>query len=327
MRIMCKVSVIIVNWNGKELLADCLTSVLNQTFKDLEIILVDNGSTDDSIHFIETHFPSIKIVSLKENTGFTGGNIEGLKYAEGVFIALQNNDAVLTKDWLKDMVTAMQGDDQIGMCSSKIIIDGTNKIDSAGDIFTSAFTGTKIGEYENEEKFTEMRFVPGACAAAVLYRRKMLDEIGFLDEDFFLNHEDTDLNLRAWLAGWKCLFVPEAVVYHKVSASIGNLSDVAVYYFARNNEWVWIKNIPLLLLIKYLPQRIIYEMSSFGYFCILKRKWRPFIKGKIAALLKLPLMLRKRKEIQKLIKLSNQEIQKELIPISKYLKDRLHQSF
>jgi len=321
------ISIIIVNWNGKDLIKDCLVSVSNQSYNDYEVIVVDNGSADGSVEFVKNNFPSAIVVPLSENKGFTGGNIEGFKQSRGDFIVLLNNDAILTERWLENMWMAINSDVTIGLCSSKIIIEGTNKIDSAGDIFTYAFTGTKIGEYQDAELYSERKLVPGACAAAVMYRKSMLDEIGFLDEDFFLNHEDTDLNLRAWLSGWKCLFVPEAVVYHKVSASIGNLSDVAVYYFARNNEWVWIKNTPLLLLIKYLPQRVIYEMSSFGYFCIVKRKWRPFIKGKIAALLKLPLMLRKRKEIQKLIKLSNQEIQKELVPISKYLKERFRHSF
>lgn len=324
---MGKVSIIIVNWNGKEILKNCLDSILKQSFNDYEVIVVDNGSVDNSVEFIPKYYPSFNVVALKENTGFTGGNIEGLKHAKGDFIVLLNNDAVLTPDWLSTMVSAIDSDCRIGFCSSKIIIEGTNKIDSVGDMFTTAFTGVKLGEFRNADEFSIRKYVPGACAAALIFRKSMLDEIGFLDNDFFLNHEDTDLSMRAWLAGWKCLFVPEAVVYHKVSASIGNLSDTSVYYFSRNNEWVWIKNTPLLLLIRYLPQRIIYEMSSFGYFCILKRKWRPFIKGKVAALLKLPLMLKKRKEIQKLIKLSNQEIQKELIPISKYLKDRLHQSF
>lgn len=321
---MHKVSFIIVNWNGRELLSGCLASVLNQTYKNFEIIVVDNGSIDGSVQHVETNFPSVKVIALKENRGFTGGNVEGLSHAKGEFIALINNDATLIKNWLEHMVTANQSDKLIGMCSSKIIIDGTTKIDSVGDTFTTAFNGTKLGEHEEENKFTNKRFVPGACAAAVLYRRKMLDEIGFLDDDFFLNHEDTDLNMRAWLAGWKCIFVPEALAYHKVSASIGNLSDTSVYYFARNIEWVWIKNVPLSLIVRYLPQRILYECASFSFFCIIKNKWRPFIKGKIDALRKFHLMIKKRKSIHKLIKLSNEQIKKDLIPVTKYLKNRLH---
>lgn len=316
-------SIIIVNWNGKELLADCIGSVLRQTFKGIEIILVDNGSRDGSVAFVEQAFPSVKVVSLSENTGFTGGNIEGYRVSSGHYIVLLNNDARLTERWLEHMVAAVESDSAIGFCSSKIVIDGTTKIDSAGDVFTSAFTGTKLGEYEEESNFVQRRLVPGACAAAVLYKREMLDEIGFLDPDFFLNHEDTDLNLRAWLAGWKCLFVPEAVAYHKVSTSIVPMSDTAVYYFSRNNEWVWLKNVPLGLLVRTLPQRILYELSSFGYFCVMKGRWKPFIKGKLDAVRGAGAMLRKRKAVQALVRLSSSHTTRQLVPISSYLKGRL----
>ena len=152
----------------------------------------------------------------------------------------------------------------------------------------------------------------------------MLDEIGFLDGDFFLNHEDTDLNLRAWFAGWKCLFVPEAVAFHKVSRSIGNLSDTSVYYFSRNVEWVWIKNVPLSLMFRFLPQRIVYGVSSFVYYCLMKGKWRSFLKGKLDAVAGLPVMIRKRRVLQRLVRLSSGEIRAGLVPLSRYLKDRLN---
>ncbi len=317
------VSVIIVNWNGRHLIDRCLNSLYDQTYKGYEIIVVDNGSEDGSPSFITEKHPSVKLIGLSENRGFTGGNIEGYRQARGDYIALVNNDAVLSERWLELMIESISSDDRIGLCSSKIIIAGTNRIDSAGDIFTTAFTGTKIGENEDAGRFTERRMIPGACAAAVLYRRSMLDEIGFLDDDFFLNHEDTDLNMRAWLAGWKCLFVPDAVVYHKVSASIGSLSNTAVYYFARNNEWVWLKNVPLKLLIKSLPQRVVYECASFGYFCFIAKKWRPFLKGKLDAVLGFNMMMRKRRTIQRLVRLSEDEICRDLMPISEYLKIRM----
>ncbi len=296
---------------------------MRQTYSQYEIILVDNASYDESVSFVREHYPQTKIVVLQENTGFTGGNIEGLKIASGDLIVLLNNDAVLEERWLEVMVEAVYSDPAVGFCSSKIIIAGTNRIDSAGDTFTTAFTGTKMGENEPEGCFVARRLVPGACAAAVIYKREMLDRIGFLDSDIFFNHEDTDINLRAWLAGWKCLFVPEAVAYHKVSASIGEFSDQAVYFFSRNNVWVLIKNVPLGILLRHLPQRLLYELSSFAFFCLVKRKWKPFIKGKLDALKEFPLMLKKRKDVQKLVKLSNEEIVSSLMPITEYLRIRL----
>lgn len=317
------VSIIIVNWNGVKLLQECLDAILRQTYKHYEIILVDNASKDDSVAFVENHYPQVILVRLAENTGFTGGNIAGLARATGSAIVLLNNDAVLTDRWLEVMVDGLYSDPGVGFCAARIVIAGTDLIDSVGDAFTTAFTGTKMGEYEAAGRYETQRMVPGACAAAVMYRRDMLDSIGFLDEDFFFNHEDTDLNLRAWLARWKCLYVPEAVVHHKVNASVGVLSDTGVYYFSRNNVWVWAKNVPLSLILLYLPQRLLYELSSFAYFCVIKGKWKPFIRGKIDAVRSLGKMWRKRAAILPLIRLSNSEIKRDLLPISGYLRQRL----
>ena len=317
------ISVIIVNWNGVELLGDCLTSVQRQDCDRYEIILVDNGSSDGSAAFVRERFPQAVVVALEHNSGFAGGNIEGLQRATGDYILLLNNDARLADGFLSAMLQAMDSDHDLGMCASKIIVDGTDSIDSVGDLFTTAFSGTKVGLDQPEQFFCERRFLHGACAAAAVYRRSMLDEIGFLDRDFFLNHEDTDLNLRAWLAGWKCLFVPQAVAYHKVSRSIGNLSDTSVYYFSRNVEWVWIKNVPLWLMLRFLPQRILYGFTSFVYYCILKGRWRAYIKGKVDALAGLPAMLKKRRAVQRLVRLSPAVVSKELLPLCRYLKSRV----
>jgi len=317
------VSIIIVNWNGRSLLDECLRALEAQTYRNFEVIFVDNGSKDDSLAFVREKYPSVITVALESNKGFTGGNIAGYQIAKGDHIVLLNNDACLFERWLEYMVAALESDPHIGMCSSKIIISGTRLIDSVGDSFTTAFTGTKFGEHEEESKYTARNFISGACAAAVVYKREMLREIGFLDDDFFLNHEDTDLNMRAWLAGWRCLFVPEAVAYHKVSASIGTLSDTSVYYFARNNEWVWLKNVPLKYMICNLHQRILYEFAFFGYFCVAKNKWRPFFRGKYDAIKGIPVMLKKRRDIQALVRLSDVEIRTSLVSLVYYLKKRL----
>jgi GT2 family glycosyltransferase len=320
------VSIIIVNWNGSSLLDECLSALVVQSYRNLEVIFIDNGSTDDSLAFVREKYPSLITIALDSNRGFTGGNIAGYEATKGDYIVLLNNDACLCERWLEYMVDAIESDPGIGFCSSKIIIAGTNLIDSVGDCFTTAFTGTKIGEHEDESNYCVRRFVPGACAAAVIYKREMLNDIGFLDDDFFLNHEDTDLNMRAWLAGWKCLFVPEAVAYHKVSASIGALSDTSVYYFARNNVWVWLKNVPLGLMIRNLPQRLIYEVCSSAFFCLKSGMWRPYLGGKWDALLGVPRMLRKRRSVQLLVRLNSLEIRQYLMPITSYLRQRLELS-
>lgn len=317
------VSFIIVNWNGKLFLKQCIDAISRQSNHDFEIIVIDNGSTDGSAAFIEESYPQVMLVKLDRNYGFTGGNIEGLCHANGRYVALINNDAILPCDWLQLMIDAFNTDTKIGFCSSRIVIAGTNQIDSAGDTFTTAFTGTKIGELHDMKEFAERRFIPGACAAAVIYKREMLDDIGFLDDNFFLNHEDTDLNLRAWLAGWKCLYIPEAVVEHSVSTTIGKFSETSVYYFARNSLWVWIKNTPTYFLFRYLHHRIAYELASLAFFCFIAHHWRPFLRGKYHSLKGLPRMFRKRKGIQQKIRLTREEIRQDLIPLGAYLRERL----
>lgn len=316
---MALVSIIIVSWNGKSLLGRCLDSVYSQTFRDFEVVIVDNGSTDGSSEFVRSNFPHVRLVVLGENRGFTGGNNEGYHLVNGSLIVLLNNDIILRNNWLECMVSSMMSDMRLGSCASKILIDGTDLIDSAGDIFTTAFAGTKLGEFRRESDFEAPRFVAGPCAAAAIYRREMIEQIGFFDDDFFLNHEDTDLNMRAWFAGWHCKFVPDAVSYHRVSSTIGNLSNTSVYYFSRNSLWVWLKNVPLLLMIRFLPQRILYELNSFVNFCLIHGKWLPFIRGKWDALKGIPLTYHKRKQICKLIRLNHKQIATELEPITHYL--------
>ena len=133
----------------------------------------------------------------------------------------------------------------------------------------------------------------------------MLDEIGFLDDDFFLYDEDTDLNFRAQLAGWKCVYVPGAVVHHVSNATAGRLSDTHVYYHTRNLEFVWLKNMPLGLMVRFAHHKFIQEIGAFCYLCLRHGKWRPYFRAKRDALRMIPVMWKKRKEIQRRKRVSN----------------------
>ncbi len=247
----------------------------------------------------------IKLVPLDKNLGFTGGNIEDSKHANGDYIALLNNDVEVDNYWLEELVIAMDSHLDVGTCASKMIVHGTNVIDSAGDGYATSLKGFKRGEGESSKKLTRQEYVFGACAGAALYRRKMLDGIGFFDEDFFLIHEDTDLNFRAQLMGWKILYVPTAIVYHKVRSSIGRMSDMAVYYTLRNSEFVRIKNVPFGIFLKCLPEFIIGMLTEFVYFAIRHKRFRLYFKAKMDALKMLPKMIKKRKVIMKHKKVSN----------------------
>lgn len=318
---MPQASLIIVNYNGREYIIDCLRALEGQLFKEFEIILIDNGSSDGSLDKIrnyseETPLASvIRFIALDKNLGFAGGASEGLKHAHGEYIALLNSDTEPDKKWLEELVMNMDNDPEVGICASKLVVHGTDIIDSAGDGFSTALRGFKRDEGKRNLSCKERDYIFGACAGAALYKRKMIEEIGFLDEDFFLIHEDTDLNLRAQLHGWKVLFVPTAIVYHKVRSSIGKMSPMAVYYTLRNSEFVRIKNIPLSLFLRCLPAFILGMVSEFIFFVIKHRHLPIYFKAKIDAMRMLPVMLKKRKMNLRGAKVDSKDLRKIMTPV------------
>jgi len=318
-----KVSFIVVNYNGKRFLKDCISSICSQTYKDLEIIFVDNGSTDGSVEFVKTSFPEVILVELEKNLGFAGGNNRGLLRCSGDYVALVNNDVVLDDHWLEYALEALCSSRSVGMVSTRIFVKGTGVIDSIGDRFTTAFTGTKVGEGCRGSLFEKEIKVDGVCAAAALYRREMIDEVGFFDEDLFLNYEDTDLNFRAWLRGWKCRYAGKAVAHHAVNATIGTMSPTSVFYFSRNSLLVLVKNFPFRLIVRRMPQRLCYEFLAFFYYAVLNRRLFSYLHGKIDAVRMLPSMIRKRKKLIPKIKLSDREILRRQYPVSRAVFNRL----
>ncbi len=315
------VSIIIINYNGGSDTLECLRALERQTFKEFEVILIDNKSLDDSVIQINDFLrsnplsSSVRFVSLEINHGFAGGNLEGTKYAPGKFVALLNNDTKPDKAWLEELVTRMENDSGVGVCASRLVQDDSNLIDSAGDGYAKILRGFKIGEGKVANNFAEQKYVFGACAGAALYRREMLEQIGFLDTDFFLLYEDTDLNFRAQLAGWKVLYVPTAVVHHKVRSSIGVMSDTAVYYSLRNSELVRIKNVSFGVFLRCFPEFILGVISEFLYFAVKRRRFRLYIKAKRDALKMLPRMWEKRKIIMKTKKVTDRYLLSLMTPI------------
>lgn len=309
---MSKISIIIVNYNGNDLILDCLKAIEKQHVMDFEVIIVDNASRDNSLDEIENFLAEhpltrpVKIIPLSRNAGFAGGNLAGLGYSEAEYIALLNNDAVPDERWLGNLVEVMEGCADIGICASKIIDARTNRIDSACDGYATSLKGYKRGEGEDSRRYDTQEHVFGACAGAALYRRTMIEQIGFLDEDFFLIQEDTDLNFRAQLAGWKVAYVPTAVVYHKVRSSIGHMSDMAVYYALRNSEFVRIKNIPLPVFLRCLPEFILGTVVEFIYFAMKHRRLRLYLKAKRDVIRMVRVMLGKRRRIMGMRKVDNE---------------------
>lgn len=265
------VSVIVINYNGKEFLKDCLESVYGQTYHNFDLIVVDNGSTDGSVQFIKEKFPDTIFIENKENLGFAMANNQGIEISKGKYIALLNNDTVVDRDWLKNLVTAAESSSEnTGMWADKILsLENPHIIDSVGGLIISNDGIAKgrgrlerdIGQYDREEEV----FIPSACAA--LYRKRMFDEVGLFDEDFFAYCEDTDLGLRARLEGWKTISAPKAVVYHHYSGTTGKYTSIKAYLVERNHIWLAIKNFPLSKLL-FLPLYTFwrYLMQVYGIF-------------------------------------------------------------
>lgn len=295
------VSVVIVNWNGKRYLERCLPSVLNQTYSQFEVILVDNGSTDGSVQFVSRTFPQVRLIENPENIGFAAGSNIGIEVAKGDYIATLNNDAQADKKWLEELVCPMEADPRVGMCASKILFAhrphviesmGIN-LDKAG-IAWHRFGGSEESEAVGDE---EPKEVFGPCAAAALYRRKMLEEIGLFDEEFFAYLEDVDLAWRARLMGWQCLFVSRAKAYHEHSATTKAGFPHKSYLLGRNKVWTILKNYPTPQILFFLPFILSYDLAAVVY--LLFVRWDVnALRGRIAGWLAVPRILGKRKTVQ-----------------------------
>jgi GT2 family glycosyltransferase len=299
-----------------DLLKRCLRSLQAQTHPNLEIVVVDNGSTDGSAQYLRTLLGNIKTLALDRNTGFTGGNIAGLELADGEFIALVNNDVELSPDWVARHVEALRAHPAAGSSGGTILRTGpSGHMDSAGGGMTTSTRGFNLGEGQAADRGGKRRWVFWTTAAAAMYRRSMLEEVGFLDDLFFFGCEDADLGFRAQLAGWKCLYLPEALAVHHVNASHRLLNGKAEYYFSRNIELTWLKNMPSTLLWRYLHHHLIHEAAA-----LVKRLPRPraaaaALLGKLAVVPLLPHALRERHRIQAIRKLPLRDLDEMLIPV------------
>jgi GT2 family glycosyltransferase len=242
------VSIIIVNWNGRHHLSDCLDSLGAQSFRDFEVVLVDNGSNDGSISFVTENYPWVRRVPLPENTGFATGNNRGLEQARGNYIVTLNNDTRVDPDWLAILVGVADSHPRAGMVASRVCsFTDPDLIDSIG--MGICRDGMARGRFRNKRwsamHLGEMEdiLIPSACAA--LYKRAMIEETGFFDDEFFAYAEDVDLGLRGRLAGWKAIAATAGIVYHKYSQTSGVLSPFKVYLVERNHYWVALKSFPL----------------------------------------------------------------------------------
>ncbi len=320
------VSVVVVNWNGQDVLPGCLTSLAAQTFADFEVIVVDNGSTDGSLALLNSSPLPIRLIRNTENKGFCGANNQGIDSARGKFVALLNNDAEADLGWLAALVDAIgQGDGPpCGMVASKILLfDDRTRIDKVGHLIypDGQNRGRGSGELDvGQYDVTEETLWPDGCAA--LYSVAMLRQIGGFDEDFFAYADDAELGLRGRIAGWGAVYAPRAVVYHHGGATLGRYSARRLFLIERNRIWLVAKLFPLRMwpLTPYYFLRRVVAMAAAGSqaqgeaYAATRQMgaWaliQCLAKANAAALLGLPRMIRKRSQINPFRKLNGAEIE------------------
>lgn len=305
-----KVSAIILNWNGKQFLADCLNSLLEQTLDNYEVILVENGSTDGSADFIKTAYPWVRLIELSENLGFAEGNNRGLEACRGEYIVTLNNDTKVDPGFLTELVNSIDENDKIGMVAAKLLnFYETDRIDAIGVKVAKYGLGYNIGVGELDAgQYDEPMAAFGPCAGAALYRREMIDEIGFFDPDFFAYYEDLDLAWRGRLAGWRCVTSPKAVVYHVHSATSGKGSPFTVFHIHRNKWYTILKNWPNGLLLKRLPTLLVVDLAAFAL-AIIRGRGGAALKARVDVVRNLRKLWRKRRKVQQCIRITSMDME------------------
>jgi GT2 family glycosyltransferase len=293
------VSIIVVNYNGRTWLERCLGAAFTQLEPDDELVLVDNGSDDGSVDWARSTFPQVRVVALPSNVGFAAGNNAGVRASTGHYIALLNNDAAPCPGWLKALRRTLDTTRDAALATSLIVyMHSLDTVDSAGDGLMRWGGAFKHDHGKRVNPGYTKHDVFGACGAACLIRRSIFEAIGGFDEAFFAVYEDVDLSYRSQLAGYRCVFVPEAVVHHAGSATLGQLSDVAIFHGQRNLEWMYWKNTPWPLLIVTAPGHIVYLIAAALYFAALGR-FRVFVNAKWEALRACRRVWRQRRAVQR----------------------------
>jgi len=318
------ISVVVVNWNRKELLRACLESLKRQGEMAFEVIVVDNGSADGSAEMAEAEFGA-RAIRNRENRGFCAANNQGIAAAQSEFIALLNNDAEAAGGWLAALHRACSAAPDIGMAASKVLVwEDPSRIDKAGHlIFPDGQNrgrgsgAADRGQFDREEEV----LWPDGCAA--MYRKAMLDEIGGFDEDFFAYGDDAELGLRARIAGWRCIYTPQAVVRHHRGSTLGKDSVRRLELIERNRLLLALKLFPWSLLLLnplfFLARLAAGALAAWhgegdtAYFPGLTGKWRlvrALAAGQFQALRAAPLMLRKRTGIRRIRRLTPGQVRR-----------------
>jgi len=300
-----RVSIILLTYNNNKDLAECIPSIFNQTYKDFELMIIDNGSTDGTIEFIKTNYPEIKLIETNSNLGYAGGNNIGFRHAKGDYIVVINPDTFVDPNWLVNLIKPLEEDPHIGITNPKVLEYNDRDHGSCGN--TSHYTGLHFprGLEKSAATFTKPEIVSAISGCSFAIRREVLSRLKGFDPDYFLYLEDSDLSLRARLAGYDIMFTPESIVYHKHKTIITPQKE---YYLERNRYMLLLKCYSMKLLIILLPAFILTEIVTwthaaingykFAYSKLRAYGWILFNVGKI---------LEKRQDVKALKKISDRK--------------------
>jgi len=293
-----KVSIIILNWNGWRKTVECLESLTKINYSNYEVIIVDNGSTDESVDRLK-RLRKIKLILNKRNLGFSGGNNTAirkiLKEDRSKFILLLNNDTIVEKNFLNELIKAAQAEEKAGILGPKIYYfdyqDKKNVIQSAGskiNLCLGKFPSVEKLNQVDDGRFKQVKDVDFVIGACLLIKTEVIRKIGLLDKRYFLLFEDTDWCLRAKKAGYSILYVPQSIIWHRTSQSMRRVSEV--YYYTRNLFWFEFKYANPFQLLCFLLNYFIFIFPKyfFGYILIKRdyRLWKNYTHGVIAGLFK-----------------------------------------
>jgi GT2 family glycosyltransferase len=294
------IDIIIPNYNGAAHLPTCLDSLRRQTRQDFCVVVVDDGSTDESRELLARFYPEVQVLALARNAGLAAAVNAALDATGGEYVVLLNNDTETHPRWLEALVGALDRYPKYAFAASKLLLfDRRDHIHSAGDYYRPDGVPGNRGVWQRDgARYNVMEEVFGPCAGAAAYRRAALEQLAengqVLDEDLIMYCEDVDLNLRARLRGFRTIYVPRAVVYHKLSATGGG--KLASYYCGRNFILVWAKNMPGALVRRFWPAllraQLGYTLQSLWH--IREEAARARLRGQLAGLRALPHFLRKR---------------------------------
>lgn len=307
------VSVIIVNWNGKKFVEECIDSLMKVSYPNIEILFIDNSSTDGSLELVENKYPKIRIIRNKENLGYAGGHEVGFKKAKGEAVLLLNTDTIVERNLILSLVEVLYSDKTIGAVQPKIVMYPQDEIiDSIGTFFLISGDLYHYGREKKADlaKYNKQMEIFSAKGVCLLFKKEVLDKTGFFDKDYFAYFEETDLCMRVWMSGYRVIYTPSSTVRHLGGASSKQLNwSFILFHSQKNRLCTYIKNLSIGYLWKVLINILFLYQLAFLFYIVTGKIGSAISvqKSIVWNVVNLRKTLRKRKVVQSKIRKINDE--------------------